>query len=333
MSRFSSPHEAVGSQPQGSKASDASLSSEDDAAGRDSFFAFRRLVSPEDLSVVFQPIVSLQDGQLFAHEALVRCSRRDLTNPLVLFERAVAEGCVGRLGRMIRDIAVPLSGKYPLFINVHPQELEEDWLLRPDDPIYSHDSEIYVEVTESVALSHYALCLRVLREMRARGGIQLVVDDLGAGYSNLKRIADLEPQVVKLDRGLILGVDQSNRQRQLIASVVRLCHDLNAKVVAEGVETEDELSALRETGVHYGQGFLFARPAYPTPNVTWPAATQRADDLDVSGAALAPESPVGNEEIETLWASAADMWRSTANEIVKVNKSVAGLLASLSGEE
>ena len=207
----------------------------------------------------------------------MRCSQPELSNPLVLFERAVEVGCVGRLGRMIRDIAVPLSGKLPVFINVHPQELQEGgWLVRPDDPIYSHDAEIYLEVTESVPLSHYALCLSVLREVRARGGIQLVVDDLGAGYSNLKRIADLEPQVVKLDRGLIMGVDQSLRQQQLVAKVVvRLCNDLNALVVAEGIETEDEFSALRDTGAHYGQGFLFARPAYPMPAVTWPPSAPR----------------------------------------------------------
>lgn len=242
---------------------------------RDSFFSFRQLVSPEELTVVFQPIVSMEDGRLFAHEALVRCSRPDLANPLVLFERAVEAGCVGRLGRMIRDIAVPLSGKTPVFVNVHPQELQEGWLVRPDDPIYSHDAEIFLEVTESVPLSHYALCLSVLREVRARGGIQLVVDDLGAGYSNLRRIADLEPQVVKLDRGLIMGIDQSPRQQQLVSSVVRLCIDLRAMVVAEGIETEDELSALRDTGAHYGQGYLFARPAYPMPTITWPPSAPR----------------------------------------------------------
>jgi EAL domain-containing protein (putative c-di-GMP-specific phosphodiesterase class I) len=224
---------------------------------------------------VFQPIVDMQDGALFAHEALVRCSRPELANPLVLFERAVEAGCVGRLGRMIRDIAVPLSGKKPVFVNVHPQELQEGWLVRPDDPIYSHDAEIFLEVTESVPLSHYALCLSVLREVRVRGGIHLVVDDLGAGYSNLRRIADLEPRVVKLDRGLIIGVDQNRRQQQLVASVVRLCNDLRALVVAEGIETEDELSALRDTGAHYGQGYLFARPAYPMPAVTWPPSARR----------------------------------------------------------
>jgi EAL domain-containing protein (putative c-di-GMP-specific phosphodiesterase class I) len=100
--------------------------------------------------------------------------------------------------------------------------------------------------------------------------VHLVVDDLGAGYSNLKRIIDLEPRVVKLDRELIVGIDKSQRQQRLVANVVRLCCDLDATVVAEGIETSSEFDALRDTGVHYGQGFLFARPQFPLPAVSWP---------------------------------------------------------------
>jgi EAL domain-containing protein (putative c-di-GMP-specific phosphodiesterase class I) len=72
-----------------------------------------------------------------------------------------------------------------------------------------------------------------------------------------------------------MGVDQSQRQQQLVSSVVRLCNDLNAMVVAEGIETQDEFNALRDTGAHLGQGFLFARPAYPAPAVTWPPSAPR----------------------------------------------------------
>jgi EAL domain-containing protein (putative c-di-GMP-specific phosphodiesterase class I) len=252
------------------------------SGGRDSFFALQRLVSVEDLSVVFQPIVELEDGALFAYEALVRCRRPELASPPVLFERAVSAGCVGRLGRMIREIAIPLASRRPVFLNVHPQELQEGWLVRPDDPIYLHDHSVYLEITESVPLTHYELCIDVLKDVRARSGLHLVVDDLGAGYSNLKRIADLEPKVVKLDRGLVCGIDRSARQQQLVSSVVRLCMDLDAAVVAEGIETEAELSALKDTGTHYGQGYLFARPAYPMPAITWPPSAPRQSMLETT---------------------------------------------------
>jgi EAL domain-containing protein (putative c-di-GMP-specific phosphodiesterase class I) len=242
----------------------------------DSFRAIQRMVSPEDLSVVFQPIVSLDTGNLFAYEALVRCRVPEFAYPPKLFERAVATGCAGRLGRMIREIAIPLSSGLPLFVNVHPEELQQGWLVRPDDPIFEHDHDVYLEVTESVPLTHFDLCLNVLKELRARGGVHLVVDDLGAGYSNLKSISDLEPRIVKLDRDLIASVDRRPRQLQLVKSVVQLCSDLDALVVAEGIETEDEFSALSDTGIALGQGFLFARPAFPMPAITWPPAMRAA---------------------------------------------------------
>jgi EAL domain-containing protein (putative c-di-GMP-specific phosphodiesterase class I) len=71
-------------------------------SGRDSFLALEGLVRADELSVVFQPIVGMNDGELFAYEALVRCTRPEISSPPVLFERAVSAGCVGRLGRMVR---------------------------------------------------------------------------------------------------------------------------------------------------------------------------------------------------------------------------------------
>ena len=256
--------------PRSNRLSDAPQAAIGAFSRKDSHLALERLVSPNDLSVVFQPIVNLADGTLFAYEALVRCRREEFKNPLVLFERAVAIGCAGRLGRLIREIAVPLGAGMPLFLNIHPQELHEAWLVRPDDPVFVHDNVVFLEVTEAMPLTQHALCMDVLRDLRSRSNVELVVDDLGAGYSNLKHILDLEPKVVKLDRELIMNLDRSARQRQLVTSVVRLCGDLGATVVAEGIETDDEFAALRDTGAHYGQGFLFARPAYPMPAVTWP---------------------------------------------------------------
>jgi EAL domain-containing protein (putative c-di-GMP-specific phosphodiesterase class I) len=226
-------------------------------------------VRPSDLSAVFQPIVSMKDGALFAYEALVRCSIPTFSPP-VLFEHAAAARATGRLGRMIREIAVPLCGGIPVFVNLHPNELEEGWIVRPDDPIFFHDHDVYLEITESAPLTHFDLCARVLREVCGRADAHLVVDDLGAGYSNLNLIADLEPSVVKLDRKLVQNLHSKPRQQKVVQMVVRLCEELGASVVAEGIETTDEFSAVCDTGADYGQGYLFARPAYPLPIATWP---------------------------------------------------------------
>ncbi len=217
-----------------------------------------------DLSCVYQPIVDLQTGRTFAYEALARCRTPGLSSPESLLKRAASEGFCGLLGRTLRAIGFQGCQGIPLFMNVHPAELADRYVIQFDDPLYRHDDEVYVEITESVPFTHYELCNTILREMRARGGIHVVVDDLGAGYSNLKRIADLQPSIVKLDRLLITNADRNERQRILVRDVVRMCVNLGAKVVAEGLESWDEIRAARDCGCHYGQGFALGLPA-PTP--------------------------------------------------------------------
>jgi EAL domain-containing protein (putative c-di-GMP-specific phosphodiesterase class I) len=225
----------------------------------------------DDLDVVFQPIVDLQTGATFAHEALTRCKWPEFKNPLVLFEHAEAEQACGQLGRKIRQVAFARCSE-ALFVNVHAHELSDGWLVRPDDPLFFHDQGVYLEITESAAFNYFGLCAGVLKEICSRGGVHLVVDDLGAGYSNLKRIVELEPHVVKLDIALVRGIESSPRQRILVRQVVSLCVELGAKVVAEGIETADELSAVIDSGAHYGQGYFFAKPAYPPPQANWPGS-------------------------------------------------------------
>jgi EAL domain-containing protein (putative c-di-GMP-specific phosphodiesterase class I) len=207
-------------------------------------------------------------------------------SPIELFERAAAERSTGRLGRSIREIAISMCGSTPLFVNLHPSELEEGWLVRPDDPIMAHDHDVYLEITESAPLTHFELCLSVLREVCSRIGAYLVVDDFGSGYSNLKHISDLEPRVVKLDRKLIEGLDRKPRQRKLVSATVRLCNELGALVVAEGIETNDEYLAATDCGAQYGQGYLFARPAFPLPEVHWPP---RSSEVQPAVSAVRPQ--------------------------------------------
>jgi EAL domain-containing protein (putative c-di-GMP-specific phosphodiesterase class I) len=242
---------------------------------RSSLHALEALVRPSDLSTVFQPIVRFDNLAIFAYEALLRCSIEQFRAPPVLFERAMQDKCVGRLGRLIREVAVPLCAGVPVFVNLHPQELEEAWLVRPDDPIYFHDEDVYLEITESVPMTHFALCRDVLREARSKGGVHLVVDDLGAGYSNFGRIADLEPSVVKIDKGLIDDIATSKRSRTLVTGLVRLCVELGAEVVVEGIETYEQFVAIRDTGAHYAQGYYLARPGFPLPAVS-PTAQRQA---------------------------------------------------------
>ncbi len=217
------------------------------------------------MSVVFQPIVDCKSGAVFAYEALARSTAKGLDNPVALFDAAADQKLCGRLGRLVRELAVAECQTHPLFLNVHPHELADRWLVQPDDPIFSHEPGVFLEVTESVPLSHFELVRKILSEVRGKG-VGLVVDDLGAGYSNLRYIADLTPEVVKLDRGLIENLDQDPRRLKLVRGIVRLCEDLGARVVAEGVETKAELAAVKEAGAHFVQGYLIARPELPAPD-------------------------------------------------------------------
>ncbi|MCL2824029.1 MAG: EAL domain-containing protein [Polyangiaceae bacterium] len=241
-----------------------------------------RDLAAADLDVLFQPLVDLTDGKLFAVEALVRCRWEEYWNPEVLIETSAEEGTVGRLGRLIREVAFDRCRDLPLFINVHPHELSSRWLVRPDDPINFHSRTVYVEVTESAAFEYYELCSDVLCEICSRSGAKLVIDDLGAGFSNLKRVVDLRPDVVKVDRGIVRGLDTNSRQRVLFRHLVCMCHELGARVVAEGIETVDELKAVRDGGADFGQGYLLARPAYPISALNWP------DSLTTESAAPSP---------------------------------------------
>lgn len=234
-----------------------------------------RSIGTSEIAVVYQPIVDLRGGRLFAAEALVRCRIPELKDPVRLFELAAEERVCGRLGRTIREVAFADAPPVPLFVNLHPQELSSRWLVRPDDPLNFHDQAVFLEITESAAFDHFALVMSTLKEICSRSGAKLVVDDFGAGYSNLKRVVEIEPAVVKLDRELISGLHQHPKQRTLVSHVVELCEALGARVVGEGIETVGELRAARECGIHYGQGYLLARPGNPMPAIEWPLGTGR----------------------------------------------------------
>ena len=239
--------------------------------------AIRRVIDERDVYVVYQPVFDFKREKIFAYESLARTKSKDFEGPMALFAAAMTEGCTGELGRLLRELSLAGCPGHPLFINIHPAELNDRWVVQPDDPIFQHTDDVFLEITESVPLSHFRLCQNMLEEVRGRG-VHLVVDDLGAGYSNLKYIADLYPRVVKLDRGLVAGLTQDSRLFKLVSGIVRLCNELDAKVVAEGIETAEELAAVQAAGARFGQGYFLARPATPPPPVAWekPAVARTA---------------------------------------------------------
>jgi EAL domain-containing protein (putative c-di-GMP-specific phosphodiesterase class I) len=228
-----------------------------------------RTLTEQELFVLFQPIVDLQTGEILAHEALVRCRDPSYPTPEILFERASAEGAEGYLGATIRRLACAGCPDSALFINVHPAELSARWLVRPDDPVAFHEPGVYLEITEAAAFEYFDLCMSVLREIRGRAGVHLVVDDLGAGHSTIARVLELQPSIVKLDGELVTGIDQDAQKQRVVAETVTLCQSIGAAIVAEHIERPEEIETVRQLGIRYGQGYLFAAPAVPAPTVAW----------------------------------------------------------------
>jgi len=231
--------------------------------------AIHAVTDAREVRVAFQPIVDLRRKELFAYEVLTRTRCDGIDGPEELFAAAAQAGRVGELGRLHREEATRICQDLPLFLNIDPHELDQGWLVRPDDPIFRRRAPVTLEITESVPLRFFSQCQSVLAEIR-RKGILLAIDDFGAGFSNLRYVLDLEPEVIKLDRALIVGLHPGTRQYRLIEAIVELCHRMQAKVIAEGIETEGELGALVGLGVDFGQGYLLGRPANPPPDVLWP---------------------------------------------------------------
>ncbi len=210
-------------------------------------------VPVESLAAFFQPVVTLRSGKTFGFEAIAHCSAEGLTDREELYARAAFEKRVGELGRMIRSIAFNECPSIPVFVSVHPHELKEALLIRPDDPICGHDAEVFIQVAQA---SLSPMCLHVLREVTSRTGISLVLDDMGGPSSTLRQLVELGPAVVKIDPELIRDIDRDARKRAAVVGLVRTCSELSAQVVAKGVNTEAEARTLLECGVGYGQGPL-----------------------------------------------------------------------------
>lgn len=232
-----------------------------------------RSIQEADMRVAFQPIVGLDTGKTFAYEALARCTLPPFASPATMFERAAQEQACGRLGRVVRNVLFDTCGPIPVFVNIHPQEAGQRWLVQPTDPLFLHDAQVYLEVTEAAAFDAFDVCMHVLHEVRDRCGARIVVDDFGAGHSDLKRVLSLRPDIVKLDMSLIRDLNTSTEKQRHVEELVTTCHKLGALVVAEGIETAEELTAVSNTGADFGQGYYLGRPLFSPQVATWPLAS------------------------------------------------------------
>jgi len=243
----------------------------------------QEVILGEELTPLYQPIVHLDSGDIFGFEALTRGPRgTPLESPTTLFsvadevdltfelDRACFRSCLrGAIGlepvhRLFVNL-LPLSFYDANFIESEVGHLLESAALTPANVVF--------EITEQLAIENFNSFRRALARYTAMG-FGVAIDDVGTRHSNLESVMALRPHLIKVSDVLTRGVARSTVKREMLQSLGRIAEAIDAVVVAEGIETPDDLVVLHDLGVRYGQGFFLSRPGPPFPRLR--ASVRRA---------------------------------------------------------
>jgi EAL domain-containing protein (putative c-di-GMP-specific phosphodiesterase class I)/CheY-like chemotaxis protein len=220
-----------------------------------------RFVAGEGVSMAFQPIVDLATDATVGLEALARFASPPPRPPNEWFAEAVSLALGVQLeltavAQALRTLPRVPEGVYLALNCSHRAAVSEELaaLLEPNA------DRLVLEITEHEAIEDYDAFVDALAPLRARG-TRIAIDDAGAGFASLRHTLLIAPDIVKLDMSLTRGIDGDRTKRALAAAMVAFAEEVGFALVAEGIETADELEALRALGVGFGQGFFLAEPA------------------------------------------------------------------------
>ena len=223
-----------------------------------------------EFSMAFQPIVDLETGLPFAYEALVRgagaTSAQSVLDKVTAANRYAFDQQCRVKAIEVAARAGLLASPAKLSINFLPNAVYSpaaciQLTLRTAAAIDFPTERLIFEFTENEEMADPAHVANIVASYR-KMGFGTALDDFGAGHAGLNLLASFQPDIIKLDMALVRGLDASLPRRIIIDSVMKMCSALSVTVIAEGIETEAELTALRALGVRYIQGYLFARPAF-----------------------------------------------------------------------
>jgi EAL domain-containing protein (putative c-di-GMP-specific phosphodiesterase class I) len=227
-----------------------------------------RLIRESAVRSVFHPIVRLHDRSVVGHEALTRPLSSGLFDSVEeLFAFAESTELLVEFERLCRRTAVrsaaALADRGLLFLNASARAVEDpDWSNGAMDRLLASSGlaprEVVVEITERVAVGRSDVFQRVLRAFKQHG-YRVAVDDMGAGYASLQALEHVEPDFLKFDVSLVRDIDRNNIKRSLLETLRGLADKIRARVIAEGVEREEERETLVSLGIELGQGFFFHR--------------------------------------------------------------------------
>lgn len=234
-----------------------------------------QVVDGDGLGVVLQPIIATAAGTLVAAESLARFAT---SRPSAWFADAERVGMRAELESAAARLALRRLPELPtgtrLTFNLSPDLVVDgmlDHLLRDAEV-----GRLVIEITEHAPVPDYAALHRALDPYRA-AGLQLAVDDAGAGYASFRHILNLRPDVIKVDMSLVASIDRDPAQQALVGSLQAFAEQSGAVLLAEGVERQCELDELARIGVPLVQGYLLSKPTagplpkrYPTPRISLP---------------------------------------------------------------
>lgn len=212
----------------------------------------------------FQPIHELATGTITGVEALARFPSDDGRSPDHWFSEASSTGLGGELEFAALEAAMLAAAELPPHLYV-ALNLSPETCLDPRLPVLLGRSglaaaRVVLELTERLPVHDYAPLLSALDPLRQRG-LRVAVDDAGSGFSSMRHILQLRPDVIKLDRSLVAGLDRDEAKRALAAAMVDFARNTGAEVLAEGIETAAELDAVTQLGMTSGQGYFLGHPS------------------------------------------------------------------------
>jgi diguanylate cyclase (GGDEF)-like protein len=238
----------------------------------------RRALQHEELELRYQPVVRLGDGSVVAMEALLRWNHpeRGLIGPLSFIPVAEESRLILPVGRWVIEEACsqaaawheldPDAAPIAVSVNLSTRQLADpDLVPQVESSIAASDidpSTLWLELTESTLLEDAAFIERTLDSLRALG-VRLVLDDFGVGFSSLGYLKRLPLSMIKLDRSLVENVADDSHDAAIVRAVNEMADAMGIGVVAEGMESERQVSMASELGCAYAQGFHFAEPTPP----------------------------------------------------------------------